>query len=126
MRTRRTAEPGGPVTRLLHEIRELGCAGSANLLVRYLDQGGAEGDRPVTTPRRLARLLLTHPEHLRTKVAALLSLLTAACPEMTALACPTSAFAALLTRPSPTTASAPSGSPPPADPAGAGQGGPPL
>ena len=40
-----------PVTHLLHEIRELGYTGSANLLVRYLNQGRAEGDRPVTTPR---------------------------------------------------------------------------
>jgi transposase len=51
----------------------------------------------VTTPRRLARLLLTHPEHLRTKDTDLLRLLTAACPEMTALARLTGEFAALLT-----------------------------
>ena len=38
-----------------------------NLLYRYLTQGRAEGDRPVITPRRLARLLLTRPEHLRDK-----------------------------------------------------------
>lgn len=51
----------------------------------------------MTTPGRLARLLLTHPERLRTKDTDLLGLLTAACPEMTALARLTGEFAALLT-----------------------------
>lgn len=97
LRTRRAAEPDVPVTHLLHEIRELGYTGSANLLVRYLNQGRAEGDRPVTTPRRLARLLLTHPDRLRTKDIDLLSLLTAACPEMTQLTALIRDFAALLT-----------------------------
>ncbi|MFD7611648.1 ISL3 family transposase [Streptomyces sp. NPDC059828] len=48
-------------------------------------------------PRRFARLLLTHPERLWTKYTDLLGLLTAACPEMTALARLTGEFAALLT-----------------------------
>ena len=51
----------------------------------------------MTTPRRLARLLLTHPEHLWTKDTDLLGLLTAACPEMTELARLTGEFAAFLT-----------------------------
>lgn len=97
LRRRRSDDPAVPVTHLLHEIRELGYTGSANLLVRYLNQGRAEGDRPVTTPRHLARLLLTHPEHLRAKDTDLLALLTAACPQMTALARLTGEFAALLT-----------------------------
>jgi transposase len=97
LRRRRSDNPAIPVTHLLHEIRELGYTGSANLLDRYLNQSRAEGDRPVTTPRRLARLLLTHPEHLRTKDTALPDLLTAACPETTALARLTGQSAALLT-----------------------------
>lgn len=97
LRRRRSDDPAVPVTHLLHEIRELGYTGSANLLVRYLNQGRAEGDRPVTTPRRLARLLLTHPEHLRTKDTDLLGSLTAACLEMTALARLIGEFAVLLT-----------------------------
>jgi transposase len=97
LRARRAAEPGVPVTHLLNEIRELGYTGSANLLVRYLNQGRAEGDRPIITPRRLTRLLLTHPDHLRTKDTELLGLLTAACPEMTALTALIRDFAALLT-----------------------------
>lgn len=64
----------------------MGYTSSANLLVRYLNQGRTEGNRPVTTPRRATRLLLTHPEHLRTKETTLLEALTAACPEMTELA----------------------------------------
>jgi transposase len=96
LRQRRSDNPAVPVTHLLHEIRELGYIGSANLLVRYLNQGRAEGGRPVTTPRRLARLLLTHPEHLWTKDTALLGLLTAACLDMIALARLIGEFAALL------------------------------
>ncbi|MGX1977191.1 ISL3 family transposase [Streptomyces kronopolitis] len=96
LRARRAADPAVPVTHLLREIRELGYTGSANLLVRYLNQGRAEGDRPVTTPRRATRLLLTHPKHLRTKETALLEALTAACPEMTELARLVGEFAELL------------------------------
>lgn len=96
LRRRRLDDPAVPVTRLLHEIREQGYTGSANLLVRYLNQGRAEGNRPVTTPRHLARLLLTRPDHLRTKDTTLLGLFTAACGEMTALARLAGEFAALL------------------------------
>jgi hypothetical protein len=39
LRARQTADPDVAVTRLLAEIRELGYTGSANLLVRYLNQG---------------------------------------------------------------------------------------
>ncbi len=97
LRARRTADPAVPVTRLLAEIRELGYTGSANLLVRYLNQGRAEGDRPVTTSRHASRLLLTKPANLRPKDTALLEKIAAACPEMTALASLVRGFAALLT-----------------------------
>jgi hypothetical protein len=63
LRARRAADPAVPVTRLLAEIRESGYTGSANLLVRYLNQGRAEGDRPVTTSRHAGSLLLTRPEN---------------------------------------------------------------
>ncbi|MCD9904326.1 ISL3 family transposase [Streptomyces sp. MT29] len=96
LRERRKVEPAVPVTHLLQEIRELGYTGSANLLVRYLNQGRAEGDRPVTTPRHASRLLLTNPAHLRPKDTTLLEKLTAACPEMTALADLIRGFATLL------------------------------
>ena len=96
LRERRQADPAAPVTHLLREIRELGYTGSANLLVRYLNQGRAEGDRPVTTPRHAGRLLLTDPENLRPKKSTLLEKITAACPEMTALADLVRGFAALL------------------------------
>ncbi|MFH0241173.1 ISL3 family transposase [Streptomyces sp. HK10] len=96
LRRRRAEEPAVPVTHLLEEIRELGYTGSANLLVRYLNQGRAEGDRPVTTVRHAGRLLLTDPENLRPKETALLEKIAAACPEMTALADLIRDFAALL------------------------------
>lgn len=97
LRARRVADPAVPVTQLLAEIRELGYTGSANLLVRYLNQGRAEGDRPVTTSRHASRLLLTKPENLRPKETTLLEKISAACPEMTALASLVRGFAALLT-----------------------------
>ncbi|MFD3505471.1 ISL3 family transposase [Streptomyces sp. NPDC058678] len=96
LRARRAADPAAPVTHLLREIRELGYSGSANLLVRYLNQGRAEGDRPVTTSRHASRLLLTNPDDLRPKETALLEEIAAACPEMTALADLVRSFAALL------------------------------
>ncbi|MEY9848657.1 hypothetical protein ABH940_005761 [Streptacidiphilus sp. BW17] len=85
-----------PVTHLLREIKELGCTGSANLLVRYLTQGRAEGGKPVTTARRLSRLLLTRPDNLRDKDGELLRELTATCAEMTELARLVGEFARLL------------------------------
>ncbi|MEV7238444.1 ISL3 family transposase [Streptomyces sp. NPDC051020] len=96
LRTRRTADPAVPVLQLFREIKELGYTGSLNLLYRYITQGRAEGDRPVITPRRLARLLLTRPDNLRDKNTELLRELTAACPEMTELARLIRRFAELL------------------------------
>ncbi len=75
----------------------MGYTGSLNLLYRYITQGRAEGDKPVTTPQRFARLLLTSPENLRDKDTALLRELTEACPEITELARLTGEFAQLLT-----------------------------
>ncbi|SNS04067.1 Transposase [Streptosporangium subroseum] len=97
LRARRAEDPAVPVMRLFHEIRELGYTGSLNLLYRYLTQGRAEGDRPVITARHLNRLLLTDPDRLRDKDADLLRDLTAACPELAALARLIHAFAELLT-----------------------------
>lgn len=97
LRTRRAADPGVPVLHLFREIKALGYTGGLNLLHRYLNQGRAEGERPVTSPRRATRLLLTHPEHLRDKEITLLAALTAACSEMTELASRVAEFAKLLT-----------------------------
>ncbi|WP_344557438.1 ISL3 family transposase, partial [Kitasatospora saccharophila] len=97
LRRRRAEGPAVPVTHLLREIKELGYTGSANLLVRYLNQGRAEGERPVTTPKHFARLLLTRPENLRDKDTELLRELAQTCPEMTELVCLTREFAMLLT-----------------------------
>jgi hypothetical protein len=56
------AEPDVAVTRLLTEIRELGYIGSANLLVRYLNQGRADTERAFPAPRRLVSWIMTRPE----------------------------------------------------------------
>jgi transposase len=96
LRKRRAEEPGVPVQQLLREIRELGYQGSSNLLVRYINQGRAEGGRPHLSPRRAARILLTRPDRLTAGQHETLAGLTAACPEMTALASLITSFAALL------------------------------
>ena len=64
LRRRRAEEPGVAVTRLLAEIRELGYTGSANLLVRYLNQGRADASRTPPSPRRLVSWLMTRPADL--------------------------------------------------------------
>jgi transposase len=97
LRNRRAENPAVPVQQLLREIRELGYQGSSNLLVRYLTQGRAEAERPHLSPRRAARLLLTRPATLTAGQHQTIADLTAACPEMTALAGLIGSFAALLT-----------------------------
>ncbi len=61
---RRAEEPGAPVRQLLHEVRERGYQGSSNLLVRYINQGRLDSDRPHPVTRRAARILLTRPDRL--------------------------------------------------------------
>ena len=96
LRARRAEDPTVPVHQLLAEIREMGYPGSMNLLYRYISQGRVESDRPHLSSRRVARLLLTRPAALSDAQQALLSKLTAACPEMTGLAGLVRSFAALL------------------------------
>ena len=96
LRKRRAEEPAVPVRQLLREIRERGYQGSSNLLVRYINQGRLDGDRPHLSPRRAARILLTRPDRLTGGQAETLARIEAACPEMTALATLIRDFAALL------------------------------
>jgi transposase len=96
LRKRRAEEPGVAVQHLLREIRERGSQGSSNLLVRYINQGRLDSDRPHLSPRRAARILLTKPDHLTAGQQETLTGLQNACPEMTALAGLTRSFAAML------------------------------
>lgn len=96
LRRRRAEEPAVATLQLFREIKELGYPGSMNLLVRYITQGRVEGDRPPTSPRRLTRLLLTHPDHLSDGQRERRDELTAACPEMIDLTELVRSFAALL------------------------------
>ncbi|MEU6377788.1 transposase, partial [Streptomyces sp. NPDC046909] len=89
-------DPAVPVTHLLAEIREQGYTGSANLLVRYINQGRVEADHAALSPRKVAGLLTRHPDRLNDKHSALRDQLAGACPEMTVLADQIHAFAALL------------------------------
>jgi hypothetical protein len=96
LRKRRAEEPGVPVRYLLSEIRERGYQGSSNLLVRYINQGRLDSDRPHLSPRRAARILLTRPDRLTGGQAETRARLQVACPEMTALASLISSFAEML------------------------------
>jgi transposase len=96
LRKRRAEEPGVPVQQLLREIRELGYQGSSNLLVRYLNQGRADSDRPHLAPRKATQLLLTKPGNLTDGQNETATRLASACPEMKALASLIRSFAALL------------------------------
>src|SRR5579875_602486 len=97
LRKRRAEEPGVPVQQLLREIRERGYQGSSNLLVRYINQGRLDGDRPHLSPRRATRLLLTRPDRLTGGRQETLARIEGACPEMTALATLVRDFAGMLT-----------------------------
>jgi transposase len=97
LRRRLAQEPGVPVTRLLAEIRELGYPGSANLLVRYLNQGRADADRTPPSPRRLVSWIMTRPADLPTHQRRHLRDLLTSCPELTAMGDRVREFARLLT-----------------------------
>jgi transposase len=97
LRQRLAAEPGVPVTRLLEEIRELGYIGSANLLVRYLNQGRAQAERASPPPRRLVGWIMSRPAELPEHERSHLDELLASCPPLTVLAEHVRAFADLLT-----------------------------
>ncbi|WP_326782804.1 ISL3 family transposase [Streptomyces sp. NBC_00151] len=97
LRQRRAEDPAVPVTHLLAEIREQGYAGSANLLVRYINQGRVESDHAALSPRKVTGFLIRHPDHLDDKRFIQRDQLASACPEMTALTTQVATFAPLLT-----------------------------
>lgn len=97
MRARRAADPGVPVLQLLAEIKALGYTGGQNLLYRYVSQGRLDGDRITISPKRVAGWILTRPADLPDARRAHLGTITAACPEMTALAELVHEFAQLMT-----------------------------
>ena len=92
LRRRLAAEPDIAVTRLLAEIRELGYTGSANLLVRYLNQGRA-CDPP---PRRLVGWIMSRPTDLPEHERSHLDELLAGCAPLAVLAEHVRTFAELL------------------------------
>ena len=53
-----------PVTQILAEIREHGYTGSANLLVRYINQGRADPERATPSPCRLVSWIMSKPADL--------------------------------------------------------------
>ena len=75
----------------------LSYTGSANLLVRYLNQGRAQAERASPPPRRLVSWIMTRPADLTEHEAAHLKDLLAACPHLTVLVEQVRAFADLLT-----------------------------
>lgn len=97
LRERRIEDPTVAVTRLLEEIRELGYTGSANLLVRYLNQGRADAERTPPSPRRLVSWLMSRPANLPAHRRGHLQELLAGCPQLTVMAQRIGEFAGLLT-----------------------------
>ncbi|GAB7039665.1 MULTISPECIES: ISL3 family transposase [Catenuloplanes] len=97
LRRRRAEEPGVAVTKLLAEIRELGYTGSANLLVRYLNQGRADALRTPPSPRRLVSWLMSRPADLPAAHQQQLADLLASCAHLCVLAERVQQFADLLT-----------------------------
>ncbi|WP_344616124.1 ISL3 family transposase, partial [Dactylosporangium salmoneum] len=97
LRRRLAEEPGVAVTRLLAEIRERGYPGSANLLVRYLNQGRADAITTPPSPRRLVAWLMTRPTDLPSPQRTQLAQLLACCPPMSTLGARVREFAELLT-----------------------------
>jgi hypothetical protein len=63
----------------------VGYPGSMSILVRYITQGRAEGDRPPLSPHRLDSLVLANPEHLTDAQCERRHELTTACPELVGL-----------------------------------------
>jgi transposase len=96
LRQRRAQDPAAPITHLLAEIRELGYTGSANLLVRYINQGRVEADHGHLSPRRVTGLLTRRPDDLRDDHRLLRDQIATACPQMSTLADQINDFAALL------------------------------
>lgn len=97
LRRRLTENTHIPVTHLLAEIRELGYPGSANLLVRYLNQGRADPHRTPPAPRRLTSWIMTRPGDLPDHIRRHLDDLAASCTHLTALTQRVREFAAILT-----------------------------
>ena len=81
---------------LLREIRERGYPGSSNLLVRYINQGRADAERPHIAPRKATQILLTRPGNLAGGQRETAARISSACPEMKALASLIGSFAAML------------------------------
>jgi hypothetical protein len=97
LRRRLADQPGVAVTCLLEEIRELGYTGSANLLVRYLNQGRAHDQRAAPPPRRLVGWIMRRPAELPEHECSHLDELPASCAPLAVLAEHVRAFADLLT-----------------------------
>jgi transposase len=97
LRRRLAAEPKVPVTGLLAEIRELGYTGSANLLVRYLNQGRAHDQRAAPPPRHLVGWIMSRPAELPEHDRSHLDELLAGCAPLAVLVKHVRAFADLLT-----------------------------
>jgi transposase len=99
---RRWNEGARNASALHAELRQLGWAGSAQPVRRYLAQfrkAGAAAAPPPAVPktRQVTRLLLTRPDHLQPDEQAQLAGIRAQCPHLDSLAGHVSAFAQMMT-----------------------------
>jgi transposase len=90
-------DPTVPVTRLLAEIRQQGYAGSANLLVRYINQGRLDLEQAPPAPRKVKSWIMTRPDDLPAAQNQQLSDIIGLCPELDQLTDLVRRFADMLT-----------------------------
>jgi hypothetical protein len=81
LRKRRAEQPASRSRSCCRRSASAATRGSSNLLVRYINQGRLDSDRPHLSPRRAARIMLTRPDRLTAGQQETLAALEGACPE---------------------------------------------
>jgi len=97
LRRRLLQDPQVPVTHLLAEIRERGYPGSANLLVRYINQGRLDLERQPPAPKKVKAWIMTRPEDLTEADRTYLQDVLTLCPDLKQLTELVRKFANMLT-----------------------------
>jgi len=98
LRQRLIENPDVPVTHLLEEIRALGYPGSANLLVRYINQGRIDLETPPAKPRAVTSWIMTNPDNLQKDDTNRLDQTLSLCAHLKETADLVGRFAAMITR----------------------------
>jgi hypothetical protein len=97
LRRRLLTDPTVPITHLLAEIRDLGYPGSANLMVRYINQGRLDLEHVPPAPRKVKSWIMTRPDDLPATDRRHLADILGLCPELNQLTDLVRRFADMLT-----------------------------